>query len=1282
MKRYIFAVLALSLLGSFPAKADTDKLTAADGWTKITTLPTATDIANNYYIIVDNSQDLMLGIAKGVNQNTKWYSLGVYYQTSVDPTSKNINPMVWTLETQGNGFAMRNLDQPASPFQTEWNAAWMFDTNDVYDTANDWCKVILAYADGSWTIQNGYYPNSGYLGPWNDGIFTNGAECAANKSGNNIGHFHIYAISRAQFKQNLLDNASETNPVDLTPWYVANATFDANNRSGWMEEGSGGNNNTTIGCEIWHRSGFKIYQNLTVPNGKYKVSVQATGSTSGTVYGTSGNITKTKSATVDNKDNFQSSVLEMIKDRNYGRITTDEITVSNGALTMGFKDETTDQWDVFDNFKLYCTGLDLSAYETQLAELVQECNDFINNNVVPTACETIIANAVSTYNKSYSTAKEYSTAIIALTAVLDTYRNNAELKAAYAAYNAFKAKVEALPTGETSNSNLATFTSSIDEATTSVEAATTAAAIETQTANIRAAALTYISNEDGQFDITFLASQNYGDWKRTDGSAAGIVRDEFLANRPSTIPSFAENFEWTAETTGNVLYQTVSDLPAGYYQVGMYTMALSTSGRDTQITTDATEGDANRSFAFAGNLSDPSSIQRTGMPIKFATAVDFADLTTLDVNVHLSNAGNLTFGVQKDANGSNWHFAQIVSIVYSNAPDLTNLKATRDALVAEAQGLLAGADADYLTSEQKAALQSAITAGNNANTFDDLNTVTLTTLPNAINTAKQQIQQAKAAIPVMIDALERFENDYNLADGTDYRRLTMSAEAWTDLLGAVNDVSTALDDISQASNYATIAQALVDQMDATDASLRLFKSYKEMVEGTTALGVVGNYGADSNMDTDATEETAITALNTAFGTYAAGQSGDFNVDAFLGENLNFSAAEGSQLGTVGYVYDMAGWEETYEDVTDWARLRNQNPDDNNKYAGQLYIRTNWTDKATILTAGKQKMLPVGKYQLSLSWNSDMENMTNLSCYKLGDESMSIGKETTEATPITYIFEVTDAATPFDLVIGFQKKNSGGTPAQIIVDDVVLTYLSQSLKLADADDNSTLISERNGLAFDVTLQGRTLFKDDSWNTLCLPFDTELTGDFDNATLMELDTETEVDGHVTGLEGSTLYMNFKTADAITAGTPYIIKWGSGIAIENPTFTGVTIVGAAASSVGNDDITFVGTYDPVPLAKDDQTNLFLGVGNTLYWPNVDNYKVNAFRAYFKLAEPTPVRQFVLNFGDGNQTAIDAQPILNSQFSTLNSGVVYDLQGRRLSNSHIKNGLYIQNGKKVIIK
>ena len=188
------------------------------------------------------------------------------------------------------------------------------------------------------------------------------------------------------------------------------------------------------------------------------------------------------------------------------------------------------------------------------------------------------------------------------------------------------------------------------------------------------------------------------------------------------------------------------------------------------------------------------------MPIKFATAVDFNDLSSTDVNVHLTgNTNNLTFGVQKDANGSNWHFAQIASIVYSNSPDLTALKETRDQLVAEAQGLLASSG-DYLTSAQKTALQDAITAGNNANTFDALNTVTLTTLPNAINTAKQQIAQAKAAIPVLHAALERFERDYNLVDGTDYRRIDDITAMWAYAEARLDDSRSRIERVGHFDN--------------------------------------------------------------------------------------------------------------------------------------------------------------------------------------------------------------------------------------------------------------------------------------------------------------------------------------------------------------------------------------------------------------------------------------------------------------------------------------------------
>lgn len=1302
MKRYVFAVLALTVLGISAAKADTQKLTTANGWTKITTLPSASDIANNYYVIVDNSQDLMLTISNGSHNKGKWYSLSLWYQTSVSPTTSAILSKLWILQkgSYGDGsYALQSVEYPARLLQTEKDKGYLMETNDV-SSPNEWSQLNFAYSNGYWTIENGKYPSSssagyrGHLGPWDENNtntnIQNGQELAGNKSGNFIGRFQIYAISRTLFKENYLAAASSTNPVDVSFIYVTNPTLDLN-IDGWTRSATslGGTAAGNYCTETWHSStDFKFYQNVSsLTEGVYQVSVQARSQTnSGAVYATVGdNTVSTPVNTTTSSTSMQTEATTML-DRTTGKITTPSISLDLGkTLTMGFMDNVADHWDVFDNFKLYYLGNDLSDYAAARDAVKTTAENAIASNLVPNACEDAIQTAIDNNSGDYTTKAAYVAAQNAIQSALDTYFTN-EIKDAYASFYAFKAKVVGLTTGQSASTELNTFNNAANTATNAVEAAITAAAITAQIPNLRSAGLTYISSVEGQFDITFLASQVYSDWKKTDGSAAGIVADQYLNNRPNTIPSFAENFEWTAATTGNVLYQTVSDLPVGYYHVGMYTMALSTSLRDTNIATEATEGDADRSFAFAGDLTDALSIQRTGMPIKFATAIDFDDLTILDVNVHLSQAGSLTFGVQKDKNGSNWHFAQIVNIIYSNAPDLTGLQETRDALVAEAQGLLAGADAAMLTQAQQQALQDAINDGVAADDFDELNDVTLTTLPNAINTAKQQIAQVKAAIPAMLAALERFESDYNLADGTDYCRVTMSTGAWTTLLAKVNAVSTALDDISQASTYAVKAQELVAQLDATDASLRLFKSYKAMVEGTTALSIVGDYGADANMADDAAEQAAITALNTAFDTYALSQTAIFNASAFLGENLDFNAAEGSQLGTVGNIYDMAGWEETYEDVTDWARLRNQNPDDDNKYAGQLYIRTNWTDKATVLTATKQKMLPVGKYQLSLDWSSDMQNMTNLSCYKLGNTTTAIGEDTSDAEGktkiLTYDFAVSEP-TPFDLVIGFQKTGKDNAPAQIIVDDVTLTYIPTLIMLydkgTDAANNATTISDNDGSRGVVTLSGRTLIKDNSWNTLCLPFDMtaeQVTAQLAPTELKELDKDNEYNGHKTGLDGTTLYLNFKDATTITAGKPYLIKWSSGTNVTDPVFRGVTVSDGLPVGIESEDktVTFQGTYAPVGLAKDDSSNLFLGTGDKLYWPNVDNYKVNAFRAYFHLSDPTLARQFVLNFGD-EVSAIGE--ITNSKSA---NGKCFDLQGRRVSTA-LKPGIYIIDGKKVVV-
>ncbi len=49
-------------------------------------------------------------------------------------------------------------------------------------------------------------------------------------------------------------------------------------------------------------------------------------------------------------------------------------------------------------------------------------------------------------------------------------------------------------------------------------------------------------------------------------------------------------------------------------------------------------------------------------------------------------------------------------------------------------------------------------------------------------------------------------------------------------------------------------------------------------------------------------------------------------------------------------------------------------------------------------------------------------------------------------------------------------------------------LSYNLSLGE-DDNTEALTKYDGRSMNVTLAGRTLYKDGSWNTLCLPFDVE-------------------------------------------------------------------------------------------------------------------------------------------------------------------------------------------------
>ncbi|MBR3027536.1 MAG: CotH kinase family protein [Bacteroidales bacterium] len=218
--------------------------------------------------------------------------------------------------------------------------------------------------------------------------------------------------------------------------------------------------------------------------------------------------------------------------------------------------------------------------------------------------------------------------------------------------------------------------------------------------------------------------------------------------------------------------------------------------------------------------------------------------------------------------------------------------------------------------------------------------------------------------------------------------------------------------------------------------------------------------------------------------------------------------------------------------------------------------------------------------------------------------------------------------------------------------------------------------------DLNLEGTTLWKDDSWNTLCLPFRlATLEGTpLEGATIKTLVSSDYKDG--------TLTLNFtkKNITSISPGKPYIVKWDEGENNENPTFTNV-IYSEKTEPIETDYIDFVGTFSPLPLAANDFTTLYLGASNTLYYPVVD-VPLNAYHAYFKLknglsaggSQNAPIRSLILNF-DGESVESIRTIIPDDSHQTVED-IWYTIDGIRLNGEPSKKGIYIREGKIVSVE
>lgn len=205
--------------------------------------------------------------------------------------------------------------------------------------------------------------------------------------------------------------------------------------------------------------------------------------------------------------------------------------------------------------------------------------------------------------------------------------------------------------------------------------------------------------------------------------------------------------------------------------------------------------------------------------------------------------------------------------------------------------------------------------------------------------------------------------------------------------------------------------------------------------------------------------------------------------------------------------------------------------------------------------------------------------------------------------------------------------------------------------------------------DVDVQLKRSLTPAQWNTFCVPFTISadvIAEKFGAGTLVY--TFGSMNGNV---------MNFKASTTIEAGKPYIVKPAN--TVVNPTFTGVNIVASDPVQLGADGFFMQGTYGAKTDLTTDGTNLFLGEGNKFYKPAAGSTKMKGMRAFFIVPQGTNFAALRANI-DGATTAIDE---LTTVVEQPTDNRIYNLQGQFVGTSFEGlHGVYVQNGKKVLVK
>lgn len=385
---------------------------------------------------------------------------------------------------------------------------------------------------------------------------------------------------------------------------------------------------------------------------------------------------------------------------NYQTAWSSTYTYAGGTLNVGTHLNTnTALWCIWDNIQIQYYGpIDLSEFEAQLAAAVSAAQAY--ESQLPAAVYANIESVITTNNKTWSTADEYSAAITAINNAVSTYAT-ADIIADYARYNNVKtAALVAASSFDTTNPD------------NEVNAATTTDAIDAAIATLRAAFLTELPNVEipaaGYIDVTAVMVDNASVRQNTD--------------------------YWTIEGTPNTSYSWAkcANNECEFYQQNFkfyQTLALTPGTWEFGVTGFHRAGNHNTNF-YAGEDKIAIPGVESSVVNSMAAAETYFDNGNGKVALKflIEEAGNVEIGInnQDDTQTDKWTIFRDFTLKYYGAPDYSVYDTQWEEAVTAANAAI---DANPIVAgEELTAVQTAIhdapDGSSKANYLEKINALT------------------------------------------------------------------------------------------------------------------------------------------------------------------------------------------------------------------------------------------------------------------------------------------------------------------------------------------------------------------------------------------------------------------------------------------------------------------------------------------------------------------------------------------------------------------------------